>query len=190
MIAKSVKIGKFAEVISGYTFRTGVETSRNGTHYLVQAKDLHDGTIILEKSLEKIDIDSKNISAELKENDVIFSSRGFFKAAYISFNEPAIASSSVFVIRVKDKNIFNKYIALYLNSPKIQFEISKQSFGSSIKLLKKSDVENLEIQIPELKTQKLIVDLYENIEKQNQLLIESVKINDQIVAGIIPNLLN
>jgi len=98
-------------------------------------------------------------------------------------------SSSVHVIRVKDVNIIPKYLSLYLNS-----DIGQKSLyqivtgGAYIQSMLIKDLNELEIPIPPINTQKSIIAIHENAAKQELLYTRKQEIQKNIINSIFINL--
>ena len=117
----------------------------------------------------------------LKEGDVLFAVKGNknFLTVFENHNEAAVASTSFFVIRITDKKIEPHYLVWLLNSHSIQKELKGQALGTSIPSISKQVLENLEISVPRIDTQKIILQITElrNREKTLKQKIETLRDN-------------
>ena len=80
------------------------------------------------------------------------------------------------------------YLAILLRSRWMQYQLSKfymQSTGTQ--LLKLSQLRELEIPLPDLATQKNIVQLFLNIEKANQIALQEIETRENIAEAILVN---
>lgn len=142
------------------------------------------------------DLKHNNITEKhlLKHGDVLFAAKGTknFAACYESKNQAAVASTSFFVIRLNEKNkskILPEFLAWYINNPISQKFLKGNAIGSSIVSISKAVLEELEISIPNLKTQKAILIIFKlrNKEKSLKQQIETLKekqIQQQIINAI------
>ena len=177
-------------VIAGYTFRMALEPQINGLMAVIQSKDVLDNLYINKENLTKIDLHKYQSKALVEENDVIISSRGSFKTNVIKGNtNNIIASSSVYILRLKDKNIIPEYLAVYLNSVEGQKKIRNKITGSVIKTILRKDLENLKIPLPDKNIQKKIINLYKNNQTQQKLLTRKKILINEIVESSISNFL-
>lgn len=178
-----------ADIITGYTFRTALKSHAGGLMAVIQAKDIS-GRYVVKDNLAKIDLQKYQTKAVIEENDIVISSRGSFKAGIIKGNiANIIASSSVYVLRIKDKNILPEYLAIYLNSVNGQKKIREKMTGSIIKTILRRDLENLKIPIPIKDIQNKIIDLYRNNQAQQKLLTRKKMLINKILESSISNLL-
>jgi restriction endonuclease S subunit len=127
----------------------------------------------------------------LKNGDVLFAAKGTknFAAVFENHNEPSVASTSFFVIRLTDKKVLPQYLAWFLNNHTTQTLLKGQAIGTSIPSISKQVLENLEIPVPNIKTQEVIVEISKlrNKEKALKQKIETLRekqIQQQIINAI------
>lgn len=139
------------------------------------------------------DLPAGRIAAKhlLQEGDVLFAAKGTknFATVYERHNEPAVASTSFFVIRPTHKNLLPQFLAWFLNHPHTQALLKAQALGTSIPSISKHVLENLEIAVPGLDIQKTIlhITLLRNREKVLKKDIETLRekqIQQQIFHAI------
>lgn len=143
--------------------------------FVFQAKDLiRDEPLTNTTNLTKITSITLKNSSCLKYNDIVVVARGLkagaFRATTIkTSHQSIIASSSVHIIRLNTPNIEPDYISHYLNSSKAQSELAKEVKGSYIGVLPRKALENLEIPLPSLEKQKILIDLHTNLIAQTKI---------------------
>ncbi len=127
----------------------------------------------------------------LKDGDVLFAAKGAknFAAVYESHNAPAVASTSFFVIRLTDKKVLPEYLAWFLNSHSIQAILKAQAIGTSIASISKQVLENLEVKVPSIETQKAILQITklhnkEKFLKQQIEMLREKQIHQQIIKSM------
>lgn len=154
------------DIRTGYTFRDSVAEIAPGKVAVIQAGDVNAARI---NGLTRIQFDgSKHL---LVVGDIVLSARGGTVARTISADIlPAIASSSVVVLRPKSTDINTKFVARFLNSSTGQAALSKITSGAYIKTLRKSELEQLVIPTPPLTTQQKVVELGEIIDQYKHAL--------------------
>ncbi len=179
-----------AEVITGYTFRKALGVRSEGKMAVIQSKHVLDNLYIIKDTLPKIDLQEYQTKAIIKENDVIISARGNFRASVIRGDViDMIASSSVYILRIKDKSILPEYLAIYLDSRQGQKQINNKTTGGAIKTISRSDLENLTISVPSKDVQNKIINLYKNNQRQQQLLTNKKILINQLIEGSISDFL-
>ncbi len=130
----------------------------------------------------------------LQPGDVLFAAKGTknFATLYESNNLPAVASTSFFVIRLKENTtnkILPEFLTWYINQPVSQRFLKGNAMGTSIASISKSVLEELEISIPDLQTQKTILKIThlrnseKNLQQQIGMLREK-QIQQKIINAI------
>ena len=173
--------------------QTGLFAKPSGIGKLVYLQSRHfDETGELLRELHP-DLMAENISEKhlLKEGDVLFAAKGTknFAVVFENHNEPSVASTSFFVLRPTDKKVLPHYLAWFLNSHTTQKLLKGQAIGTSIPSISKQVLENLEIAVPGMETQKAIlkITMLRNREKALKQKIENLRdkyLNQLIVKAI------
>ena len=172
------------------SIQTGLYAKPSGVGEVVylQAKHFDENGQLL-STLHR-DLKTKGISEKhlLKDGDVLFAAKGTknFAAVYENHNEPAVASTSFFVIRLTDKKVLPEYLAWFLNSHSTLTLIKGQAIGTSIPSISKQVLENLEMTVPSIETQKAILQVTKlrNKEKALKHQIETLR-EKQIQAMLL-----
>jgi len=127
----------------------------------------------------------------LLAGDVLFSAKGTknFAALFEDHNPASVASTSFFVIRLQDDAVLPEYLAWYINQPVSQNFLKGEAKGTSIASISKSMLESLEVLIPEISTQKLILKIAKLRDREKKLKqqIETLRekqIQQQIINSI------
>lgn len=124
----------------------------------------------------------------LKNGDVLFAAKGAknFATVFENHNNPAVASTSFFVIRLNIQNVLPKYLAWFLNNHSTQTLLKAQAIGTAIPSISKQVLENLEITIPSIAKQEAILHIAKlrNQEKNLKHEIEMLR-EKQIQQRII-----
>ncbi len=107
----------------------------------------------------------------LKPGDVLFSAKGTrnFASVYLDYGYPCVASTSFLVIRIIKQILIPEFLAWFINHPDTLHLIKSQAIGSSIVSISKPVLEELEISVPDLKTQKAVLKISRLWEHKNLL---------------------
>jgi restriction endonuclease S subunit len=163
------------------TIQTGVlaKTELDGDILYLQAKHFDDDAQLLEDL--KPDLKHGNVSEKhiLRHGDVLFAAKGSknFATTYDSENGLAVASTSFFVIRAESKLIHPEFLAWFLNRSVGQKYLKKHTTGSITVSVSKSVLEEMEIPVPPVNRQQIIIEIAELMirEKQLRTKIEELK---------------
>jgi restriction endonuclease S subunit len=127
------------------------------------------------------DLPAKDISEKhiLKDGDVIFAAKGTrnFATVFENHNEPSVASTSFFVLRISYNKVLPQYLAWFLNNQATQALLKTQAIGTAIPSISKQVLENLEISVPDMERQQVILQIAElrNREKSLKQKIELLR---------------
>lgn len=193
MSSMQIEIKKLKDIVSislGYSFRGKIENDERGNISVVNAKDIKDNFIISNK-IELIKINHPEYQDRLiREGDILLSNRGYFKASVFDLDKNTIGASSIYILKLKSDIILSEYLAIWINSRYGQNKINKNTTGSMIKTILRSDLENLKIDIPKLKEQEKIIELYKNKIELKKKLEEKEKIIENIFQGALSKIIN
>jgi hypothetical protein len=175
------------------TIQTGVfaKPESEGEIVYLQAKHFFEnGTLdsLLHPDLKLADIGSRHL---LQPGDVLFAAKGSknFAAVYESHNPAAVASTSFFVLRFSQSQLLPNYLTWFLNNPSTQVLLKGQAIGTSIPSISKQVLENLEIPLPHVETQKVILEISKLRAQEKSLkheieILREKKIQQQIINAI------
>jgi restriction endonuclease S subunit len=176
------KISEIAEVVSGVYLLT----APYGEVAYLQIKDLLSESP--EKTASKVILSSKNERYLLAKGDLLFAGKGTtYLCKVFDLDIPAIASTTLYILRLSPKDILPDYLCWYLNQPTVMAMMKAQQVGTGTPLIHKLVVEDFEIPVPNLETQQRIVELaklqirekelYQAIAKKRQLLTNQLIMN-------------
>lgn len=190
------KLSQIADISSGYTFRGPIENDPKGDIFVLQAKNISPNQEVVETGdLTLFSGKSLRTPYFLQYNDILLVSRGSgagsFRSAVFASNEMRVMpSSSVHVIRIKDVTALPKYVCLYLNSTDGQKALSQIVTGASyIQSILVKNLNDFEIPLPPVHTQKSIIALQENITEQERIHKRKQEIQKTIINASF-NLIN
>lgn len=176
------KISEIAEVVSGVY----LQTVPYGEVAYLQIKDLLSKSP--EKTASKVILSPKNERYLLAKGDLLFAGKGTtYLCKVFDLDIPAIASTTLYIIRLTSKDILPDYLCWYLNQPNVMAMMKAQQVGTGTPLIHKQVVENFEIPVPDLDMQQRIVELaklqarekelYQAITEKRQLLTNQLIMN-------------
>ena len=141
----------------------------------------------------RVGLNAKSLNHILRENDVLFAAKGInnFGVVYRSEFGQAVASSSFIVIRLHStKDINPEYLAWFLSTtPAIQ-EFHKRQLGSTIPSISIEKLKNLEVVIPTIEKQRLIVQIQYLKDKEEKLTQKLLNAKDEKVKKLLLNVVN
>lgn len=145
---------------------------------MIQPSDLNESGIIDQDDLITVDSSEIKEKSILGDRDVILKSKTTKPRAYVidAGKNPVAVTSHFFIITPKTNRLKPKYLAWYLNCKIIRKDFNELLSGTNVPFLKKSDLNELIIRIPDILTQEKIIKIDElmNTEKRiNRDIIEN-----------------
>lgn len=167
------KISEIADIQLGYQFRQKIEPADDGTHRVIQIRDFNEHRILQRENLSCVWIDAVADKYLIRRGDVLFLSRGHrnWAASIIDELESTVAVSHFFVVRPKQNNVLSEYLAWYINQkPAQEYLHNIARRGTHMPLVPLSAFTELKVDIPNIETQAMIVELNRLMEKEKRLL--------------------
>ncbi len=163
------------------TIHTGVfaKPIPEGEIVYLQAKHFDENGELTNTLYPDLNADWKIEKHLLRNGDILFAAKGTknFAACYEFENTRAVASTSFFVIRLQSEEILPGYLTWFLNHPDTQHLLKGKAIGTSIASISKAVLEELEITIPGIHKQKLVLKIQNlrNREKELKQQIENLR---------------
>ncbi len=176
------------------TIQTGVfaKPVQKGEIVYLQAKHFDENGGLIETLYPDLNADNRIEKHVLKKGDVLFAAKGTknFAAWYNNDSISAVASTSFFVIRLKEKNVLPGYLTWFLNHPRTQLLLKAHARGTSIASISKVVLSDLEIPIPDIQKQKLILKIFKLRNKEKKLKQQIGALKEKEIQHILINVIN
>jgi restriction endonuclease S subunit len=179
-----------ASIQTGYSFRGRLEYSDCGNVRVVQMKDLSLDNIVDCSELIKIDMEDVKDHHLAKKGDIVFRSRGINCTASILLEEieNTVVSAPLLKIRVNDsKKVSPEYLKWFINQPESQKFLQSRLSGTHGGMIRSSELAELPVSVPDMKTQKLIVEIAELALKEHWILSEIAKFKNDYISKLLIN---
>ena len=148
------------------TIATGIYTTSDayGNVFYLQAKHFNEKGVIEILPKPEIWLNEKNGKHLLKNGDILFAAKGTknFAAVFNTKIGNAVASSTFMILRINNEQInkiLPEYLAWWLNNTECQRFLKNLAIGSALPSISKAALQELDIFIPDLKKQKMILKL-------------------------------
>ncbi len=125
----------------------------------------------------------------LKQGDILFAAKGNrnFAACFNVLEYPSVASTSFFVIRLHDKNVLPEYFEWFLNQLEVMSFLKGKAKGTAIASISKTTISDLEISIPSIHKQKLILKIQHLRSREKKLAEKKDVLRKKIIQQQIMN---
>jgi restriction endonuclease S subunit len=143
-----------------------------GTVAVIQMKDLTDQNRVDCKALVRVDMEKPKEHHLIKKGDLIFRSRGLASTAAILEEEPGIAvvAAPLLRIRVSKNNVLPQYLNWFISQAPAQTFFASQAKGTVQRMISKESLEALEVYIPPLERQSVIITVASLAEEEQQII--------------------
>ncbi len=171
----TTRLSSVVGVKTGFPLREAAKYDPSGDALLVQMKDVDPLEGVNWSKAIKINTRGRKHPEWLKRNDILFVGRGsrFFATRVTEPTQHSVASPHFYVLR--NKNVgkaLPEFLVWILNSRPAQKFYAANQEGSALPYISRKTLANLPVQLPDLETQKRIVDIYECWKRQKKLLTE------------------
>lgn len=157
-----MRLRDVCEIQIGYTARERLEPSEFDGIRAIQLRDINpDGAVDL-KALTKFMINDAPERYLARAGDVLFRSRGERNTATMidaQWNGSAIVVLPLVLLRAKRDVIAPEFLAWALNQPKAQRHFDKTARGTSLRMIPRSSLNDLELDVPPFSYQSKIVHI-------------------------------
>lgn len=178
---------------TGHTVRGRLEPSCGDGQLSVQLRDLSDDGVLKVASLQRFDLGPLADRYAIGPGDVLFRSRGqpnIACAVTRELIERAIALLPLIILRPNIELVSPEFLAWAINQPDAQRQLDAEAQGTSLRMISKSSLESLEVPVPDLKTQGLIVQVGQLAARETSLLHELAEKRHNLSSLILDDLAN
>lgn len=182
-----VKLNDIATIQSGIYQKE----QPNGNAVYLQINDFEDLELSNNKLRAIVFISERSSNHLLQKDDLLFAAKGTsnFCVKYPLQVGNAVASSAFFVIKIVSQDILPDFIAWFLNLPRTLAWLKSQSVGSVIPSITKKMLENLSLNIPDITTQRKIVE-FSRLQKEEMKIYKQIShkrdiLNNALLTQII-----
>ena len=169
-----MKLNQIALIKSGYHSREKIEPLEDGSHFLLQARDVDGEKLTYQKDrLIRFNPDLSRTDGTLKKNDILFMARGTRNYSVLLGEIPdyTLAAACFFIVRISGEKLLPAYLSWYLNQIPIErYLVLHSGRGVHMPVVRRSVLEKLDIPLPNLEIQEKIVEL-ENVRREEEDLI-------------------
>lgn len=171
-MATIVPLTKVADVLPGYAVKGKVEHDPEGEFQIVLPRHLGNDPLYRYTPADETLMTPMRSPARytVHTGDVLFVSRGTNnRATYLEEVAPHSIATSVFYILRTKSGLEPRYLTWYLNQTKALTDIAQVRTGAGTPIVQRTALQELEIILPDLQTQKQIAALDEMMLNERHL---------------------
>jgi len=172
---KSDSLATLCEIQTGYTARGRLQPIKSGGVPAIQLRDLQG-----EDELDPACLPNYNLGPAVerywaKSGDVLFRSRGDRNTAVLvseKTDSPAVALLPLIVLRPYRQCLEPAYLVWFINQPESQRYFDKCAHGTSMRMISRRCLDDLQVAVPDIATQRRIVEIDSLARRERELMHE------------------
>lgn len=183
-----MRLAQLSDIHSGYTARGSLDPLPEGGVPALQLRDVGTGGEAPGPDFQRYDLDKLSDRYFIRGGEVVFRSRGEPNAAAAipdPLPEPVVVIVPLVIIRPDRDRVLPEYLAWAINQSDAQRRLGAEAQGTSLRMIPMAALEDLEIAVPDLPTQRRIVELDALARQEGQLLRQLAARRKTLVSAIL-----
>ena len=183
-----MRLAELSDIHSCYTARGRLEPLPEGGVPALQLRDVGTEGATPGPDFQRYDLGKLPDRYFVRGGEVVFRSRGEPNAAAAirdPLPEPAVVIVPLVIVRPDRARVLPEYLAWAINQPDAQRRLGAEAQGTSLRMIPMAVLENLEIAVPDLPTQKRIVELNALARQEGKLLRQLAARREELVSAIL-----
>lgn len=178
---EKLKLGDYINLLTGYPFKSKLFNTDGEGKPLIRNRNINNQIPDLYTTEEY------DQSYVISSGDILITMDGDFNIAKWSGVE-SLLNQRVLKINSYNKEIIEQVYLLYSLEEYLTF-IHKRTSGTTVKHLKKSDIENLIVPIPPVKEQQKIAEILSTVDEQIEQTDQLIEKTNELKKGLMQQLL-
>jgi hypothetical protein len=180
-----VELKKIVTIQSGYSFRTRLESMETGSVAVIQMKDLADSNQVCCDELAKVEMDTPKGHHLARPGDLLFRSRGLTSTSALLVDDPGVAvlAAPLLRIRITSNSVLPEYLNWYISQLPAQSYFTSCAEGTALKMISKQSLENLEVYVPSIAKQQLVVEMASLAAEEQRILNTLAEKRNQYISS-------
>lgn len=183
-----MRVGELSSIHSGYTARGRLEPVADRGTPAIQLRDLRTDDEVLGPPLYRYDLGKLADRYLVRGGEVVFRSRGDLNTAVpvgAALAEPAVVIVPLLIVRPNKEMVLPEYLAWAINQPDAQRRLGAEAQGTSLRMIPMAVLERLEIAVPNLQTQRRIVEANALARREGRLLRELAACREKFMSLVL-----
>jgi len=182
-----MRLKEIATIQSGYISRGKIEPLENGSHLLLQARDVDAHALTYKiDNLIRFNPAMSPKDWVLRKGDILFMARGArnFSVLLKDIPDSVLAAACFFIIRVSSEKILPAYLFWYLNQEPAGHYIQRHSGrGVHMPVVRRSTLEGIDVPCPPLEIQEKIAEMDRLMSKEQELYKKLAEKRRKMITG-------
>lgn len=183
-----MRLAEISDIHSGYTARGRLDPQIGGGVPALQLGDVGTDGGVPSQGFQRYDLGKLPDRYFVRGGEVVFRSRGESNAAVAipdSLPEPVVVIVPLVIVRPYRDRVLPEYLAWAINQRDAQRKLGAEAQGTSLRMIPMAVLENLEIAVPDLPTQRRIVELHAFARQEAQLLRQLAARKEELASAIL-----
>lgn len=163
-----------------------LEPEKGGNTLVIQMRDLTEDNRLNTRNLLAIRLNHAKEGHFVRRKDLIFRSRGKMTATTIIDTEleRVIIAAPLLRVRIKDERVLPEYLCWFINQPPSRAFLHSRATGTAVMTVGKSVLENLEVLLPDIETQKRIAKITALSNEEQRLMRDLAAQKKRLADGV------
>ena len=183
-----MQLSELSDIHSGHTARGKLDPVQEGGVPALQLGDIGTTGKMPGTGFQRYHMNKLSDRYFVRGGEVVFRSRGEPNVAAAipdPLPEPVVVIIPLLIVRPDRSRVLPEYVAWAINQPDAQRQLGAKAQGTSLRTIPKTVLENLEIAVPDLPTQKSIVELNALARQEGQLLRHLAVRRENLLSAIL-----
>lgn len=182
-----IELKNIASIQSGYSFRTRLESLETGSVAVIQMKDLTIANLVCCDELVRVNMEMPKAHHLVRPGDLIFRSRGLISNSALLVDDPgdAVLAAPLLRIRVTSNSVLPEYLNWYISQLPAQSYLASCAEGTALKMISKQSLENLEVFVPSIARQRLVVEMASLAAEEQRILKSLAEKRNQYISSTL-----
>ena len=183
-----MRLADTCTIHTGYTARGRLEPLAAGGVLAIQLRDISPEGRIDPERLARVQLEDLADRYFVRAGDVVFRSRGDRNTASAlddRLQEPALAVLPLMVLRPNLDVVTPEYLAWAINQPPAQRHFDAAARGTNIRMIPRSSLDDLDLDVPDIETQEKIVAVDALAERERALSQLAAETRRQMMSLIL-----
>jgi len=163
---------------------------------VIQMKDVSSENTILWEGLLETELAGTKKPDWINQGDILFAARGSRNYAVLANIEDGAEKSRIvsaphfYRLRVTTNSLLPEFLAWQLNEKPLQTYFSRSAEGSVTKSVRRTILENAEINVPTLEKQQEILRLHRIVQKEKAIYTELITNSEKLMSAVASDLMS
>jgi len=180
-----MRLAEIADVRMGYPFRSRLEHDAEGDVVVVQMKDIDDANLLHAEDAMKVSLPEGKGHHLIREGDLVFRSRGRSNSVALVAADIGEAVLAAPMLLIRPRNVLPAYLHWFINLPATQASLAALAEGTSVRMISKDALQDLDVPLPSMARQRRIVDVAVLALREQMLIAEIAARRKRLTEGVL-----